>query len=232
MLKSRDTTEEIDQGYGSARTSPNLTPCTSPTYQVSPASSCSSSRVDPSYRQIPVETRPDTNFNVLDLSESAEPAVTQNYYLPTVDVTLQRVDSAADYRYCRSRRLIDASLESVPSTSMGVKRGLQESGELERKRYRLASQMSQVVLWLYLVVNEVYICGYDLGRWYTETIIYFWIRNLYRVSGQKPAILVHQYLSKSRGSLVEEHLASQAKKYEFDPRFRSKSSLICNFFYS
>lgn len=143
MLKSRDT-EEVDQGYGSARTSPNLTPCASP-YQVSPASTCSSQTIDPSYRQMPVERRPDTNYSVLDLSETNLPTVSQDYYLPAAVETM-RVDSAADYRYCRSRRLIDASLESVPSTSMGVKRGLEASGELERKRYRLASQMSQVVL--------------------------------------------------------------------------------------
>ncbi|KAJ8709381.1 hypothetical protein PYW07_009207 [Mythimna separata] len=157
ILKSRETSVEsdLDQGYSSARTSPNQTPCTSPSFHVSPASStCSTSsrshlNVDTSYRQRPVERRPDTNYSVLDLEESNVPQTNvQDYYtLPTaVDMTLQRVNTAADYRYCRSRRLVEASLDVQPSTSMAVKRGLDTNVELERKRYRLTSQMSQVVL--------------------------------------------------------------------------------------
>ncbi|CAH0678103.1 unnamed protein product [Spodoptera exigua] len=160
ILKSRETSVEpdVDQGYSSARTSPNQTPSTSPTLHVSPASStCSSSsssrshsRVDTSYRQRPVERRPDTNYSVLDLNDSNVPqnVNTQNYYtLPTaVDMTMQRVNTSADYRYCRSSRLIDASLDVQPSTSMAVKRGIDANVDIERKRYRLASQMSQVVL--------------------------------------------------------------------------------------
>lgn len=157
ILKSRETSVEsdLDQGYSSARTSPNQTPCTSPSFHVSPASStCSTSsrshlNVDTSYRQRPVERRPDANYSVLDLEDSNVPqnSVQDYYTLPTaVDMTLQRVNTTADYRYCRSRRLIDASLDVQPSTSMAVKRGLDANVELERKRYRLSSQMSQVVL--------------------------------------------------------------------------------------
>lgn len=160
ILKSRETSveSEVDQGYSSARTSPNQTPQTSPTLHVSPASStCSSassarshSHVDTSYRQRPVERRPDANYSVLDLDDSNPPQSvnTENYYtLPTaVDMTVQRVNTSADYRYCRSSRLIDASLEVQPSTSMAVKRGIDTNVDIERKRYRLASQMSQVVL--------------------------------------------------------------------------------------
>lgn len=157
ILKSRETSadSDLDQGYSSARTSPNLTPSTSPSFQVSPASStCSTSsrshlNVDTSYRQRPVERPPDGNYSVLDLEDSNVPQNNnQDYFtLPTaVDMTLQRVNTAADYRYCRSRRLVEASLEVQPSTSVAVKRGLETNAELERKRYRLASQMSQVVL--------------------------------------------------------------------------------------
>ncbi|KAM3962171.1 cyclin J [Aphomia sociella] len=146
MVKSKENPvdSEADQGYSSARTSPNLTPCTSP-YQASPASStCSISYLN-DYRQRPVET--DATYTVLDLNDSAPTA--QNYYplqLPT-STACQRVNNPADYRYCRTSRLIDASLGTVqPSNSMAVKRGLDTNVEIDRKRYRLANQMSQVVL--------------------------------------------------------------------------------------
>lgn len=159
ILKSRETPveSEVDQGYSSAKTSPNQTPCTSPSFHVSPASStCSTSsrsqlNVDTSYRQRPItERRPDSDYSVLDFNDTNVPTNVnvQDYYrLPTaVDMTLHRVNSAADYRYCRSRRLLEASLENQPSTSMAVKRGLDSNVDIERKRYRLAPQMSQVVL--------------------------------------------------------------------------------------
>lgn len=146
MVKSRETQvdTEADQGYSSAHTSPNLTPCTSP-YQVSPASStCSTSYLN-DYRQRPVET--DTTYSVLDLNDSAPTA--QNYrplQLPTT-TTCQRVDNPSEYRYCRSNRLVDASIDTVqPSNSMAVKRGLDTEVEVDRKRYRYANQMSQVIL--------------------------------------------------------------------------------------
>ncbi|XP_050355033.1 uncharacterized protein LOC126776499 [Nymphalis io] len=155
ILKSRETVDsEVDQGYSSARTSPNLTPCASPRYQISPASStCSTSsrsclHVDTSYRQRPV--RSDNAYTVLDLDDTEVSHVpNQDYYrLPTaVDMTCQRVNNPADYSFCRSSRLIEASFDPVqPSTSMAVKRGLDSNVEFDRKRYRLASQMSQVVL--------------------------------------------------------------------------------------
>lgn len=158
ILKSRETTtvdSEADQGYSSARTSPNLTPCTSPQYRVSPAGAAAtcgttSTYLDVNnYRQQPDQR--DNDYNVLDLDESAVAASVnvQHYYnLPTaVDMSRQRVDHPADYRYCRSSRLLEASLDSVqPSASVAVKRGLEASAELERKRYRLTAQMSQVVL--------------------------------------------------------------------------------------
>ncbi|XP_059051927.1 uncharacterized protein LOC131846607 [Achroia grisella] len=146
MVKSRETPadSEADQGYSSARTSPNLTPCTSP-YQVSPASStCSTSYLN-DYRQRPVEA--ETTYSVLDLNDSA-PTV-QTYYplqLPT-NTTCQRVNNPTEYRYCRSSRLIDDNLGTVqPSSSTAVKRGLDTNVEIDSKRYRLANQMSQVVL--------------------------------------------------------------------------------------
>lgn len=159
ILKARETPvdSEIDQGYSSARTSPNLTPCASPRYQISPASStCSTStssylNVDSSYRQFPVTDRRENDYSVLDLENSNPPPNVNpyDYYrLPTaVDMTCQRVNNPADYRYCRASRLLEASLDTVqPSTSMAVKRGLDSDVEIDRKRYRLASQMSQVVL--------------------------------------------------------------------------------------
>ncbi|CAG5024815.1 unnamed protein product [Parnassius apollo] len=155
ILKSRDgnVDSEVDQGYSSARTSPNQTPCNSPRYQVSPASStCSaSSHINVDYRQHPItERRLDNAYSVLDLSDAnAAPTVNvQDYYhLPTaIDMTCQRVNNPVDYRYCRSSRLIEASLGTVQPSNMAVKRGLDTNIELERKRYRLASQMSQVVL--------------------------------------------------------------------------------------
>ncbi|KOB78135.1 Cyclin J [Operophtera brumata] len=141
IMKSRETAPEtdIDQGYGSARTSPNITPSTSPSFHVSPASSsCSTSsrtQNDTTYRQHPI-----TNYTVLDNIP------TQSFYhLPSaVDMTMQRVNNAKDYRYCKARRLIDES--EAGSSSMAVKRGIDPAMELERKRYRLTSQMSQVVL--------------------------------------------------------------------------------------
>lgn len=158
ILKSRENSvdSEVDQGYSSARTSPNQTPSTSPMFHVSPASSTSSASsrgMNDAYRQRPID-RPDTSYSVLDLDESnlSNVNVQQDYFrLPTVDVTLQRVNNPVDYRYCRSRRLIDASLEPGQSTNVAVKRGLDSNMELERKRYRLTTQMSQVVLWLSLV---------------------------------------------------------------------------------
>lgn len=151
ILKAKEAPvdTEADQGYSSARTSPNLTPCTSPQYPISPASStCSSSsrsylNVDSSYRQHPV---PRTDYSVLDLNNPNVPI--QDYYqLPPTDMTCQRVDNPADYRYFRSSRLLEASLNTVqPSTSMAVKRGLDTNVEIDRKRYRLTTQRSQVVL--------------------------------------------------------------------------------------
>ncbi|CAG9793232.1 unnamed protein product [Diatraea saccharalis] len=156
ILKSRETNvdSEADQGYSSARTSPNLTPNASPGYQISPASStCSTSSRSHNYdyRQRPIENRPDNAYSVLDVTDTnPEPNVdVQQYYqLPTaVDMRCQRVNNPADYRYCRSRRLVEASLDNVqPSTSMAVKRGLDTNVELENKRFRLTTQMSQVVL--------------------------------------------------------------------------------------
>ncbi|XP_063541925.1 cyclin-J-like [Cydia strobilella] len=146
ILKSRETpTEaEIDQGYSSAKTSPNQTPSTSP-LQVSPGSStCSTStrsyvNVDTSYRHKPVQTGV---YSVLDLNNTSVTNI-ENYYLPTaVDMTL-RVDNPNDYRYFKSRRLIEASLEGG-AANRAVKRGLDSTVELDRKRYRL-TQMSQVV---------------------------------------------------------------------------------------
>lgn len=160
ILKSRETSvePEIDQGYSSARTTPNQTPCTSPSCRISPGSSTSSTsssshlNVDKSYRHLPInKRRPDGDYTVLDLNDTNVPEnlKVQDYYrLPTaVDLTLQRVNSDADYNYCRSRRLLEASLGNEPSTSMAVKRGLDSSVDIERKRYRLAPQIApQVVL--------------------------------------------------------------------------------------
>ncbi|KAJ0172075.1 hypothetical protein K1T71_012048 [Dendrolimus kikuchii] len=152
ILKSRETTVESDQdqGYSSARTSPNQTPSTSPVYHISPASStCSnSSRNLTDYRQRPIDQ---SEYSVLDLNDNGPTShinVDHYYTLPTaVDMTLQRVNNPVDFRYCRSRRLLEASLDTVqPSTSVAVKRGLDANPELEHKRYRLTSQMGQVVL--------------------------------------------------------------------------------------
>lgn len=152
ILKSRENIVESDQdqGYSSARTSPNQTPSTSPIYPVSPASStCSnSSRNLTDYRQRPIDH---SEYSVLDLDDNGPSGhinVDHYYTLPTaVDMTLQRVNNPVEFRYCKSRRLLEASLDTVqPSTSLAVKRGLDSNTEMERKRYRLTSQMGQVVL--------------------------------------------------------------------------------------
>ncbi|XP_004925774.1 cyclin-J [Bombyx mori] len=143
ILKSRDAADsEIDQGYGSARTSPNLTPCTSPNLQTSPASSTSSTSRVNEYRQRSIEGP----YSVLDLDESNLPNIQETYYTLPAEPNTQRVNNPADYRYFKSRRMLEASLGSVPSTSVAMKRGLDPNVELESKRYRLTSQMSQVVL--------------------------------------------------------------------------------------
>ncbi|XP_053615467.1 cyclin-J-like [Plodia interpunctella] len=123
-LKAKDNPDsEADQGYSSARTSPNLTPCTSP-YQMSPSTSNYNSTYLNEYQQ-----RQD--YNVLDLNNP-------DYY---------RI-SNPDYRYYRTNRLLENNLDTVqPSTSMAVKRTLDNRElEIERKRYRLTTQMSQAVL--------------------------------------------------------------------------------------
>ncbi|CAH2243218.1 jg18706 [Pararge aegeria aegeria] len=164
ILKSRDNHDsELDQGYSSAKTSPNVTPCTSPSHQISPSSSCSTSSrisiIDTSYRQHPVRQdipttfldqhprRQDVTSTFLDvtdtnLSDIPNTEYTNLYRLP-VDMTCQRVNNPADYRFCRSSRLLEPG---QPSTSVAVKRGLDNNVELDRKRYRLSSQLSQVVL--------------------------------------------------------------------------------------
>ncbi|XP_023943414.2 uncharacterized protein LOC112049663 [Bicyclus anynana] len=178
-LKSRENPDsELDQGYSSAKTSPNVTPCTSPSHQISPSSSCSASSrisiIDTSYRQHPVRQDISSTFldhsrrqdvsstfidqhsrrqdvsSVLDVSDTNLSDVpnlqyTNIYRLP-IDVT-QRVNNPADYRFCRSNRLLESGYDSVqPSAGVAVKRGLDSNVELDRKRYRLTSQLSQVVL--------------------------------------------------------------------------------------
>ncbi|XP_045454624.1 uncharacterized protein LOC123664050 [Melitaea cinxia] len=152
ILKSREAADtDVDQGYSSARTSPNITPCTSPQYENSPASStCSTSRSfqnNESYRQHP--TRSD-DYTVLDLEDSEVPEGSEvqrnlDYRRLPIDMTCQRVGNPTDYSFCRSSRLIEASLNPVATTSMGIKRSLDPGHEYDAKRYRL-SQMSQVVL--------------------------------------------------------------------------------------
>lgn len=151
ILKSRETADTDDQGYSSARTSPNITPCTSPQYENSPASStCSTSRSfrnNESYRHHPVRSE---DYAVLDLEDSEVPAGSEvqhnlDYRRLPIDMTCPRVSNPNDYSFCRSSRLIEASLNPVATTSMGIKRSLDPSHEYDAKRYRL-SQMSQAVL--------------------------------------------------------------------------------------
>ncbi|XP_037962508.2 cyclin-J isoform X1 [Plutella xylostella] len=157
IVKSRESatdSSEADQGYGSARTSPSLTPCASPRLHISPASSsCSSSsrshlNVDSSYRHNPIPERRENNeYSILDLANNTT-NTEQPYTLPqAIDINCQRVDNPTDFKYSRARRLIEASFGTVePSTSKAVKRGLDSSVEMDQKRYRLTTQMSQVVI--------------------------------------------------------------------------------------
>lgn len=158
FLKAKENTtdtSDIDQGYGSARTSPNLTPCASPRFHVSPASStCSTSsrsyiNVDNSYRHNPVpETGP---YTVLDVDSNTLPTTSQDYHLPrAMDMTMQRVNNQLEYNFSRSRRLIEASFGTEPSTTLAVKRGLDTNGEIDKKRYRITTQVSQAVVWVLL----------------------------------------------------------------------------------
>ncbi|KAI5645854.1 hypothetical protein NE865_02124 [Phthorimaea operculella] len=141
ILKARESTadSEVDQGYGSAWTSPSLTPCTSPVTQVSPATSCTSttSANSDSYRHRPLDQ---AEYSVLDMNDSAPPP-------PPPPPEPATIHPPPEYRYSRSTLLLNASLDPVqPTTSVAVKRGLDDRDEFENKRYRLASHMSQVVL--------------------------------------------------------------------------------------
>lgn len=127
ILKSRETENEVDLGYSNARTSPNATPCISP-----PPSPYETYRSDASCRPRHVaESYPVRSDFTINFDENI-----LNQYIP------------GQKTYCKSTRLIDA-MNSVPSTSMAVKRTLDGNDrmlDIDRKRYRLANQMSQVVL--------------------------------------------------------------------------------------
>ncbi|CAK1545423.1 unnamed protein product [Leptosia nina] len=117
QIKSRETTDsEVDQGYGSARTTPNITPSTSPQYHIS---------------------SPGT-------STYCPPQINAEYLIPN-NTTLPYYTNSnqnTEYRLCKASRLIEASIE--PSTSMAVKRNMDQSElELDRKRYRVS--LSQTV---------------------------------------------------------------------------------------
>ncbi|XP_038221240.1 cyclin-J-like [Zerene cesonia] len=118
QIKSRDTTEcEVDQGYSSARTTPNITPSTSPQYQTSPPTTCT---------------------NYLDYRQP----INTEYLIPETNLNYYRISQQTDHRLCRASRLIEASIE--PSTSMAVKRNIDSNElELDRKRYRVS--LSQAV---------------------------------------------------------------------------------------
>lgn len=79
----------------------------------------------------------DTNLPVMQNQDYT------NLYRIPVDMARQRVNHPADYRFCRSRRLLESGYDG-PSTSMAVKRGYDGNVELDRKRYRMSSQLSQV----------------------------------------------------------------------------------------
>lgn len=166
ILKRREKPElETDQGYSSAKTSPNVTPSTSPNHHsTSSSSSCSTSSrtsiVDKSYRQHPVRhenfsttylepRRQDVSSAYLDVTDTNLPVMPSqdytNLYRIPIDMSRQRVNHPADYRFCRSSRLLESGYDG-PSTSMAVKRGLDGNVEIDRKRYRMTSQLSQVVL--------------------------------------------------------------------------------------
>lgn len=83
-------------------------------------------------------TSPQTSVSQTFTTEN--PQVNIPLYRLPVDVNLQRVD----LNYFRTSRLLD----NDASTNVAVKRGRDTNADIERKRYRLASQMSQVVLWL------------------------------------------------------------------------------------
>ncbi|XP_034835931.1 cyclin-J-like [Maniola hyperantus] len=173
ILKTRENPDlETDQGYSSAKTSPNVTPCTSPNHQISPSSSTSSHKsIIDTYRQHPIDNRrtdmpttcveqhrnstyiqQDISSAFLDVTDTNLPNIPNQEYLNAnlyripVDMS-QRVNHPADYRFCRSSRLLESGYDSIqPSTSVAVKRGLDSTVELDRKRYRLTSHLSQVVL--------------------------------------------------------------------------------------
>lgn len=157
-LKNRESNvdTDVDQGYSSARTSPNQTPSTSPRYQVSPDSSSSSSTrsSDHTYRNRAIpEPHRANSYSVLDLEDSnIVPNNDANLYrIPeALDMTCQKFDSndPNGYRFVRSRRLVEDSLKMVePSASRAVKRtAVDEKLELDCKKFRLTTQMSQVAL--------------------------------------------------------------------------------------
>ncbi|KAJ2954899.1 hypothetical protein O0L34_g3221 [Tuta absoluta] len=141
ILRARESTadSEVDQGYGSSWTSPNLTPCTSPATQVSPATSCTSTTSSNSdlYRHRPLDQ---AEYSVLDMNDSVPPP-------PPPPPETAPMHPPPEYRYSRSTLLLNASLDPVqPTTSVAVKRGLDDKVDFESKRYRLASHMSQVLL--------------------------------------------------------------------------------------
>ncbi|CAG4985601.1 unnamed protein product [Colias eurytheme] len=109
QIKSRDTTEcEVDQGYSSAQTTPNITPSTSPQYQIST-----------------------TCTNYLDYRQP----INTEYLIP--ETNYYRISQQTDHRLCRASRLIEASIEPSTSMAVKRNIDSNEL-ELDRKRYRVS----------------------------------------------------------------------------------------------
>ncbi|XP_013195056.2 cyclin-J [Amyelois transitella] len=86
-------------------------------------------------------------------SQQVTSTTTRNYLNETTDYTVLDL-SNPEYcrltgleRYMRVNRLLDPNVAVQPSTSVAVRRSVNNNDiEIERKRYRLSAQMSQVVL--------------------------------------------------------------------------------------
>ncbi|GBP04477.1 Cyclin-J [Eumeta japonica] len=154
VMKSRETgvdNADVDQGYGSAKTTPNLTPTTSP-----------QSHTNPTINYINIETTKQVNDENSDESNPALDLTTDTYdprpqsakyptdaknfaitdpsdfaKAQTADArSFSKVDAndPNEFRFCKSHRLLDTD---VQPSKMAVKRTLGDTLDIEHKRLRL-----------------------------------------------------------------------------------------------
>lgn len=129
--KESSNTEEVDQGYGSAKTTPMQTPCASPMCQPSPSNNLSHPVLDLN------DSAPTSSFC---LNPELTPPKYSKYYVVNSN-------DPNDYSFYRSHKLLEASMGGAP-VRMAVKRSALDNSriEMDNKRVCLVDRMSQVTL--------------------------------------------------------------------------------------